>query len=115
MLNEKEKDNPKKKEFKLKNKNKNYDFAKSTLTHNPIVDPQNNLEYNKYLKFSESQRNISNRGNYQLNNNSNMQSQSNNILNPNNYSNIPQIIAKSPQNSFFSGEILNNQSMKKFI
>ena len=35
----------------------------------------------------------------------------NNILNPNNYSNIPQIIAKSPQNSFFSGEILNNQSI----
>jgi hypothetical protein len=65
-------------------KNNNYDYAKSNLTHNPIVDPQNNLEYNKYLKFSESQRNISNRGNYQLNNNSNMQSQSNNILNPNN-------------------------------
>ena len=65
-------------------KNNNYDYAKSNLTHNPIVDPQNNLEYNKYLKFSESQRNISNRGNYQLNNNSNIQSQPNNILNPNN-------------------------------
>ena len=35
----------------------------------------------------------------------------NNIPNANNYSNIPQIIAKSPQNSFFSGEILNNQSL----
>ena len=49
-------------------KNKNYDFAKSSLTHNPIVDPQNNLEYNKYLKFSESQKNINIRSNYQINN-----------------------------------------------
>ena len=63
-------------------KNNNYDFSKSSLTHNPIVDPQNNLEYNKYLKFSESQRNINNRGNYQINNNSvnnqRMQYQNNN-------------------------------------
>ena len=33
----------------------------------------------------------------------------NNIPNYNNY--IPQVISKSPQNSFFSGEILNNQSL----
>ena len=62
-------------------KNNNYDFSKSSLTHNPIVDPQNNLEYNKYLKFSESQRNMANRGNYQTNNNTNnqmMQYQNNN-------------------------------------
>ena len=51
-------------------KNKNYDYTKTNLTHNPIVDPQNNLEYNKYLKFSESQRNINNRNNYQINNES---------------------------------------------
>ena len=67
-------------------KNNNYDFSKSSLTHNPIVDPQNNLEYNKYLKFSESQRNINNRGNYQINNNSNnqrIQYQNNNNITPN--------------------------------
>ena len=68
-------------------KNNNYDFSKSSLTHNPIVDPQNNLEYNKYLKFSESQRNINNRGNYQINNNNvnnqRMQYQNNNNNTPN--------------------------------
>ena len=67
-------------------KNNNYDFSKSSLSHNPIVDPQNNLEYNKYLKFSESQRNINNRGNYQINNNSNnqrIQYQNNNNITPN--------------------------------
>jgi len=68
-------------------KNNNYDFSKSSLSHNPIVDPQNNLEYNKYLKFSESQRNINNRGNYQINNNNvnnqRMQYQNNNNITPN--------------------------------
>ena len=72
-------------------KNNNYDFSKSSLTHNPIVDPQNNLEYNKYLKFSESQRNINNRGNYQINNNNvnnqRVQYQNNNTPNINNVNN----------------------------
>ena len=70
-------------------KNNNYDFAKSNLSHNPIVDPQNNLEYNKYLKFSESQRNMTNR-NYQISN-SRMQYQPNNSNKLNtigNYSNL---------------------------
>ena len=68
-------------------KNNNYDFSKSSLTHNPIVDPQNNLEYNKYLKFSESQRNINNRGNYQINNN-NVNNQRMQYQNNNNTPNI---------------------------
>ena len=68
-------------------KNNNYDFSKSSLTHNPIVDPQNNLEYNKYLQFSESQRNINNRGNYQINNN-NVNNQRMQYQNNNNTPNI---------------------------
>ena len=72
-------------------KNNNYDYSKSSLIHNPIVDPQNNLEYNKYLKFSESQRNINNRGNYQMNNNNvnnqRMQYQNSNTPNVNNVNN----------------------------
>ena len=68
-------------------KNNNYDFSKSSLSHNPIVDPQNNLEYNKYLKFSESQRNINNRGNYQINNN-NVNNQRMQYQNNNNTPNI---------------------------
>ena len=46
----------------------NYEFGKSNLTHNPILDPQNNMDYNKYLRFSESNSNINNRNNYQVNN-----------------------------------------------
>ena len=68
-------------------KNNNYDFSKSSLSHNPIVDPQNNLEYNKYLQFSESQRNINNRGNYQINNN-NVNNQRMQYQNNNNTPNI---------------------------
>ena len=72
-------------------KNNNYDYSKSSLIHNPIVDPQNNLEYNKYLKFSESQRNINNRGNHQINNNNvnnqRMQYQNSNTPNVNNVNN----------------------------
>ena len=67
-------------------KNNNYDFSKSNLIHNPIVDPQNNLEYNKYLKFSESQRNMNIIDNYPMNNNNNnqrMQYQNNNNNTPN--------------------------------
>ena len=71
-------------------KNNNYDFSKSSLTHNPIVDPQNNLEYNKYLKFSESERNIVNLNKYQINNNNNqrIQYQNNNTPNINTYQNL---------------------------
>ena len=50
-------------------KKNNYEFGKSNLTHNPITDPQNNMDYNKYLRFSESNSNINNRNNiYQINN-----------------------------------------------
>ena len=83
-------------------KNKNYDFAKSNLSHNPIVDPQNNLEYNKYLKFSESQRNINNRSSYQINNEPNQYQP--NYMN-NNYStniNIKKINNYNPMEEFKS-------------
>ena len=79
-------------------KNNNYEFGKSNLSHNPIVDPQNNMEYNKYLKFSESQRNINNRGNYQMSNinmdyqvnpnSNNNNNYNNNLNNNNNFNNI---------------------------
>ncbi len=59
----------KRKKYLIENpyaKKNNYEFGKSNLTHNPITDPQNNLDYNKYLRFSESYKNINN---YQRNNN----------------------------------------------
>ena len=87
-------------------KNNNYDYSKSSLIHNPIVDPQNNLEYNKYLKFSESQRNINNRGNYQINNNNvnnqRMQYQNSNTPNVNNVNNT--------YTNFNNNNIINNNN-----
>jgi hypothetical protein len=79
-------------------KKNNYEFGKSNLTHNPITDPQNNMDYNKYLRFSESNRNINNRNNnYQMNNyqkesntyeqNTGNLNYNNNISNNNNYNN----------------------------
>lgn len=62
----------------------NYEFGKSTLSHNPITDPQNNMNYNKYLRFSESNSNINNRNNNQVNN---YQRQDNNNLGNPNYNN----------------------------
>ena len=32
-------------------KKSNYEFGNSTLARNPIIDPQNNIDYNKYLRF----------------------------------------------------------------
>ena len=65
-------------------KKNNYEFGKSTLSHNPITDPQNNMDYNKYLRFSESNTNINNRNNYNTINNSQM-AQNNFILNRGNH------------------------------
>jgi len=73
-----------------------YEFGKSNLTHNPITDPQNNMYYNKYLKFSESSKNLNKRNyNYQMKNNSNEQNFGNsnyinkyNNINKTNYNNI---------------------------
>ena len=37
---------------------KNYDFGKSNLMHNPIVNPENNITYNKYINFRLNKSNI---------------------------------------------------------
>ena len=101
-------------------KNKNYDYTKTNLTHNPIVDPQNNLEYNKYLKFSESQRNINNRNNYQINNESIQYPPNNmndnysnmmNIKNNNNYNPMEEFKSNNYDTSFMNKGIkLNNNN-----
>ena len=37
---------------------KKYDFGKSNLLHNPIVNPENNIGYNKYINYRLSKSNI---------------------------------------------------------
>ena len=86
-------------------KNSNYDFSKSNLIHNPIVDPQNNLSYNKYLKFSESQRNMSFRDNYPTNNNNRNNSQR---MQYQNYNNNQNINLKTYDNNNYNNNYNNN-------
>ena len=38
--------------------NKKYNFGKSSLMHNPIVNPENNITYNKYINFRLNKSNI---------------------------------------------------------
>ena len=69
-------------------KKNNYEFGKSNLTHNPITDPQNNMDYNRYLRFSESKSNINNENNnYQINNFQRQNSYSNYNNSNNNFNN----------------------------
>ena len=37
---------------------KKYDFGKSNLLHNPIVNPENNIGYNKYINYRLNKSNI---------------------------------------------------------
>lgn len=61
-------------------KKNNYEFGNSTLSHNPITNPQNNMDYNKYLRFSESNNNINNRNNINnINTINNYRTQNNNF------------------------------------
>ena len=114
-------------------KKDNYEFGKSTLTHNPITDPQNNMDYNKYLRFSESNTNINRRNNYQLNNNiqiqqnnygqnmgnQNINNNNNNFGNnrgvdefkSNNYNSSNMNMNRGGMNNNFSPIELNNQNI----
>ena len=47
---------------------KNYDFGASSLRHNPIVNPENNYNYNKYINYNSYILNNENSNNYNNNN-----------------------------------------------
>ena len=84
-------------------KKNNYEFGKSTLSHNPITDPQNNMDYNKYLRFSESNSNINNRtrnNNYQLNNN---------LIQQNNNNNYGQNLVNQNINNYYNKNRVNDE------
>ena len=53
-------ENKRKKYFNDNNyiSNKKYDFGQSSLLHNPIVNPENNIGYNKYINFRLNKSNI---------------------------------------------------------
>ena len=72
---------------------RNYDFGSSSLVHNPIVNPENNYNYNKYIDYQSYILNPNtNRSNslYKFNNMENLKLSSDNIYDTrsiNNYEN----------------------------
>ena len=91
--------------FTKKNK---YEFGKSTLSHNPITDPQNNMDYNKYLRFSESNQNIKNRNN----NINNIQIQNNNY--DNNFNNNNRQMDEFKSNNYDTSNMNMNMNRPEF-
>lgn len=72
------------------NLNRNQDFGQSTLTHNPITNPTNNMQYNKYINVDQftNQNEQNNYGGNGYNNYNNFNSNSSNPgVGGNNYSN----------------------------
>ena len=105
-------------------KKNNYEFGKSNLSHNPITNPENNIDYNRYLRFSESNNNIrsninpniNNNNNYQVNNyqvqqnNYNNQNINNNNYNNRKYDEYKTINYDSPAINMNRGGMNNNYS-----
>ena len=89
-------------------KKNNYEFGKSTLSHNPITDPQNNMDYNKYLRFSESNQNINNRNN----NRNNIQIQNNNY--DNNFNNNNRQMDEFKSNNYDTSNMNMNMNRPEF-
>ena len=80
----------------------NYGFGESSLARNPILNPQNNIGYNKYLKF---QVNNNNRNNHSLRGNS--FSQIDNINNTMPLIENPREIYNSNENNLMNNNIGN--------
>ena len=94
--------------------NKIYDFGKSDLLHNPIVNPENNIGYNKYINFRLNKSNIfknyfENKNNIKnniidLNNSASLPiqndefKQSRRIMNIKSNNNLNNIISNNPEN-----------------
>ena len=97
--------------------NKIYDFGKSDLLHNPIVNPENNIGYNKYINFRLNKSNIF-RNYFENKNNINK-----NIIDLNNSASLPlqndefihnrRIINTKSDNN--SNNVINNNQENKLI
>lgn len=96
--------------------NKIYDFGKSDLLHNPIVNPENNIGYNKYINFRLNKSNIFKNFLENKNNNNNLnglnKSASPSIQNDEFSPNRRIIKIKTNNNS---NNMINNNSENKLI
>ena len=89
----------------IDNVNRNFDFGASTLSHNPITNPTNNLDYNKYLNF-----NVINQGNQTSNQGFNKKPQENQFQQqiPMNYNNNNNPYSQSSNNFNNNNSNFNN-------
>jgi len=87
---------------------KKYDFGKSNLLHNPIVNPENNIGYNKYINYRLSKSNIFKNINTP---NSNLMNNNKSLLTIQNDEYIPNRIIKMKENN----SNYKNEKMEKNI
>ena len=79
---------------------KKYDFGRSSLLHNPILNPENNIEYNKYLNLRFKSSNFINNKNEEK-------------CNDNNFSNSIEEYNKKNNNNYNSMTIPHDDRRKR--
>ena len=79
---------------------KKYDFGRSSLSHNPILNPENNIEYNKYLNLRFKSSNFINNKNEEK-------------CNDNNFSNSIEEYNKKNNNNYNSMTIPHDDRRKR--
>ena len=80
-------------------KKRKYDFGTSSLDHNPIVNPENNYNYNKYINYQSFAAGLNSLNNSRNNNNKIYKIKSLNNLENNLYNNQKNVVLNNNQNS----------------
>ena len=93
-------------------KKRKYDFGTSSLDHNPIVNPENNYNYNKYINYQSFSAGL-NSLNYSRNNNKVYKIKSLNSLDDNLYNNQKNVLnnnQNSNKNNVYDRYSCNNNT-----
>ena len=80
-------------------KKRKYEFGTSSLDHNPIVNPENNYNYNKYINYQSFAAGLNSLNNSRNNNNKIYKRKSLNNLENNLYNNQKNVVLNNNQNS----------------
>ena len=95
---------------------RNYDFGSSSLVHNPIINPENNYNYNKYIDYQSYRLNPNNSRNnnlYKFQNVENLKLSCDNIYDCRNINNVCNKNNKNNWNSNISENHTIDLSYKK--
>ena len=97
---------------------KNYDFGASSLLHNPIVNPENNYNYNKYINYQSYRLNLNNSRNhnnaklFKLKSMENLKFSSDNIYDcENGYNEINKNVLNGNNKNNWNNEISENHTI----